>query len=61
MLGSEQYSHCILGISGNYSGDFVSYNGLKYYVWETTATGFTPGNISPECGNMRYWVVELAN
>ena len=61
MLGSEQYSHCIIGISGNYSGDFVSYNGLKYYVWETTATGFTPGNISPECGNMRYWVVELAN
>jgi uncharacterized membrane protein (DUF106 family) len=61
MLGSEQYSHCIVGISGNYSGDFVSYNGLKYYVWETTATGFTPGNISPECGNMRYWVVELAN
>ena len=61
MLGSEQYSHCIVGISGNYSGDFVSYDGLKYYVWETTATGFTPGNISPECGNMRYWVVELAN
>ena len=61
MLGSEQYSHCIIGISGNYSGDFMSYNGLKYYVWETTATGYTPGNISPECGNMRYWVVELAN
>ena len=61
MLGSEQYSHCIIGVSGNYSGDFVSYNGLKYYVWETTATGYTPGNISPECGNMRYWVVELAN
>jgi hypothetical protein len=61
MLGSEQYSHCIIGISGNYSGDFVSYNGLKYYVWETTSTGYTPGNISPECGNMRYWVVELAN
>jgi hypothetical protein len=61
MLGSEHYSHCIIGISGNYSGDFVSYNGLKYYVWETTATGYTPGNISPECGNMRYWVVELAN
>ena len=61
MLGSEQYSHCIIGISGNYSGDFVSYNGLKYYVWETTATGYTPGNISPECGNMRYWEVELAN
>lgn len=61
MLGSEQYSHCIIGISGNYSGDFVSYNGLKYYVWETTVTGYTPGNISPECGNMRYWVVELVN
>ena len=61
MLGSEQYSHCIIGISGNYSGDFVNYNGLKYYVWETTATKFTPGNISPECGNMRYWVVALAN
>ena len=61
VLGSEHYSHAILGISGNYSGDYINYNGLNYYVWETTATGFTPGNISPKTNNMRYWNVILAN
>jgi hypothetical protein len=61
VLGSEHYSHAILGISGNYSGDCVKYNALNYYVWETTATGFTPGNLSPTISNMRYWDVVLAN
>ena len=59
VLGSEHYSHAILGISGNYSGDCVKYNALNYYAWETTATGFTPGNLSPTVNNMRYWDVVL--
>ena len=61
VLVSEEYGHSILGISGNYSGDYIIYNGLKYYAWETTNTGFTPGNMNPEVGNMRYWKVALGN
>ena len=61
VLVSEEYGHSILGISGNYSGDYITYNGLKYYGWETTNTGFTPGNLNPEIGNMRYWEVALGN
>ena len=61
VLVSEEYGHSILGISGNYSGDYITYKGLKYYGWETTNTGFTPGNMNPEVGNMRYWEVALGN
>ena len=59
VLGSTQYSHAILGISGPYNGDYATYKGTKYYGWETTAKYFTPGNLSPECNNMRYWQVVL--
>ena len=59
VLGSTQYSHAILGISGPYNGDYITYKGMKYYGWETTAKFFTPGNLSPECNNMRYWQVVL--
>ena len=59
VLGSTQYSHAILGISGPYNGDNVLYKRTKYYGWETTAKYFTPGNLSPECNNMRYWEVVL--
>ena len=61
VLGSEHYSHAILGISGNYSGQHKKYEGLNYYAWETTSTGFVPGVLSPDCSNMRYWNVLLEN
>jgi hypothetical protein len=59
VLASDEYSHAIIGVSGNYRGDYLKYQGLKYYVWETTAKGFTPGSISDECSNMRYWYVAM--
>lgn len=59
VLASDEYSHAIIGLSGNYRGDYLKYQGLKYYVWETTAKGFTPGSISDECSNMRYWYVAM--
>jgi hypothetical protein len=59
VLASDHYGHAILGISGNYQGKYITNNGLNYYVWETTATGFTPGVLSDECGNLRYWYVAL--
>lgn len=59
VLASDRYGHAILGISGNYRGKCISYDGLNYYAWETTYTGFEPGVLSDECGNMRYWYVAL--
>lgn len=59
IMTSEEYGHAIIGISGNYRGKNKYYNGLKYYVWETTYPGFEPGVLSNECGNMRYWNVVL--
>ena len=59
VLASDEYSHAIIGVSGNYRGDYLKYQGLKYYVWETTAKGFTPGSISDECSNMRYWYIAM--
>jgi hypothetical protein len=59
ILASDRYGHAVIGVSGNYSGDNIRYNGIKYYAWETTNTGFVPGALSPECNNMRYWFVAL--
>ncbi len=59
VLGSTEFGHAVIAITGNYSGDCVTYQGTKYYAWETTNKHFTPGNLSPECKNMRYWDVVL--
>ena len=62
VLVSEQYGHAILGINLNSGGgDYVKHKGKRYYVWETTATGFEVGNIPPACSNLRYWRPALTN
>ena len=62
VLISEQYGHAILGINLNSGGgDYVKHRGKRYYVWETTATGFKAGNIPPGCSNLRYWKPALTN
>ena len=61
VLGSERYSHAILAISGNYRGLHKRSKGIKYYAWETTATGYVPGTLSPDCNDMNYWKVVLKN
>jgi hypothetical protein len=59
VLASDRYGHAILGISGNLRGKYIKYRGLNFYVWETTYPGYTPGVLSDECGDMRYWYVAL--
>ena len=62
VLVSEQYGHAILGINlSSGGGDYVKHKGKRYYVWETTATGFEVGNIPPACSNLRYWKPALTN
>lgn len=62
VLVSEKYGHSIFGINLNIGGgDYVKYKGKRYYVWETTATGFNPGVIPPDCSNLNYWRVVLTS
>ena len=39
--------HIALGVSGNFTGSTVTYNGTKYYYCETTGTGWTVGTLPP--------------
>lgn len=39
--------HIALGVSGNFTGTSITYNGTKYYYCETTGTGFTVGELPP--------------
>ena len=59
ILGSDEYGHSVLGISGNYRGSYVKQNGVRYYAWETTAVGYKPGVMSPDWKNMDFWSVDL--
>jgi hypothetical protein len=61
ILVSEHYGHAILGIAGDYTGKHKEYNGYRYFAWETTATNFVPGVLSPDFGNMNLWQIVLTN
>ena len=61
VLASDHYGHAIIGVAGNYRGKALRYKGENYYTWETTATGFRPGVLSDECGNLEYWYVAMGN
>ncbi len=39
--------HIALGVSGNFTGTSVNYNGTKYYYCETTGTGWKVGVLPP--------------
>ena len=61
MLGSDEYGHEVLGISGNYRGSFVKKDGVKYYAWETTAVGYSPGVMASDWSDMDYWTVDICS
>ena len=42
--------HIALGISGDYSGSSLTYDGIEYYYCETTGTGWTVGMLPPSVG-----------
>ena len=42
--------HIALGVSGNFTGASVTYNGTTYYYCETTGTGWTVGTLPPSSG-----------
>ncbi|MEZ4828203.1 MAG: hypothetical protein R3C61_18240 [Bacteroidia bacterium] len=56
MLYSYEYGHAVLGINLPTTGYYVTLAGIRYYLWETTNTGWLPGQIEPQYQNMNYWV-----
>lgn len=59
VLGSLSYQHSILAINLPYNGAYKVIKGEKYYVWETTASGFEPGVLDPKISNMNLWSLHL--
>ncbi len=59
MLGSELYKHSVIGINLPFSGVAKTINNKQYVLWETTATGFEPGQFPREQSDMRFWNINL--
>lgn len=51
--------HIALGVSGNFTGTSLTYNGTKYYYCETTGTGWTVGTLPASVGQTVDAIVPL--
>lgn len=61
VLGSRHYQHALLGIKLPIDGTALTYLGEQFLVWETTSFGWLPGEIPPNCRELKYWEVLLSN
>lgn len=61
ILTSNRYQHAVLGINLPLSGEYILYQGKKYYVWETTSQGWIPGILPPSCKEIKYWDIALTS
>ncbi|WP_367388986.1 hypothetical protein [Lewinella sp. LCG006] len=61
ILASEYYAHAMLGIDLPISGYHLKQGNNRYYFWETTTKGWTPGQLSPEIRNLDLWDIYLSN
>lgn len=62
LIGSLEYEHAMIALQLPYSGTAISGNGgLPYYVWETTAPGWLPGEMPEETNLLPFWKVILNN
>ena len=60
IFGSEKYKHSVLGINlPILAPNYKWVNNTKYYLWETTNTGFKPGYIQPTMSNTSFWNLNL--
>ena len=51
--------HIALGVSGNFTGASVTYNGTQYYYCETTGTGWTVGDLPASSGTTVTGIIPL--
>ncbi len=61
ILNSNYYLHSIIGIAIPAHGKYLSYNGKKYYFWETTNKFYQIGDIPNQFGNPKHWHIALTN
>ncbi|MEQ3690631.1 MAG: hypothetical protein ABNG98_03875 [Flavobacterium sp.] len=59
LMSSEFYGHSILGINLPINGLSYPYKNQNYVLWETTASGLRPGQISNEMSNINNWRISL--
>ncbi len=52
--------HIALGVSGDYTGASLTYNGVKYFYCETTGTGWTVGKLPASVGKTVEAIVPLS-
>ena len=51
--------HIAIGVSGNFTGSSLTYNGIKYFYCETTGTGWTVGTLPASVGKTVEAIVPL--
>lgn len=56
---SFEYAHSVLLLDVQASGDHIIENGVKYFFWETTATGWQAGLLPPNCNDISKWNIVL--
>lgn len=55
MMASEMYGHAMLGVNATATGDFLEYEGKRYYFVELTYPDWWLGELDSSCNNTRYW------
>jgi hypothetical protein len=56
---SREYGHAMIAINLPVSGDYIEYQGVPYYFWETTAKGWKVGMLPPSYPETKYWHIAL--
>lgn len=56
---SSEYAHAMLAVNLPVTGDFLTYQGKRYYFWETTNVGWQPGMLGADMKNINYWKIAL--
>ncbi|MGN6421348.1 MAG: DnaJ domain-containing protein [Pseudobacter sp.] len=63
LLTSEYYKHALIAVQLNQvdGGSRLSFdiNGGSYYLWETTSSGFGPGELPASKSNLKHWNITL--
>ncbi len=52
--------HIAIGVSGDFTGSSLSYNGIEYFYCETTGTGWTVGKLPASVGKTVEAIVPLS-
>ena len=52
--------HIAIGVSGDFTGSSLTYNGIKYFYCETTGTGWTVGTLPASVGTKVEEIVPLS-